>query len=157
MKPFTLSCGIILSALLFIQAVPLRHEAATLTKVSITFVTHDDNKDHDTRLNVAVKRKVSLFINKDIARGDNVGGGMEFADPSRHTFDLPLNAGHTTIGDLKQRVVAIDIQPNGTDRWFFSYTVTLTFDNGSSFTSKPQGVLLDQDNRHYEGLFIERP
>lgn len=33
----------------------------TLTGAKIRFVTHNDNKDHDTRLDVTLQNKVSIF------------------------------------------------------------------------------------------------
>jgi hypothetical protein len=51
---------------------------AKLTKVSIRFDTHNDNKDHDTILNVYVKNKVNMFLSQDVAEGLNLGGEPVF-------------------------------------------------------------------------------
>ena len=133
--------------------VSAQNNDAKLTKVTITFVTHNDNKDHDTRLNVGIKSKVNLFLSKDIASGSNVGGDMEFVDPSTHSFDLTLNSSTIKVSDLTAPFISIDVQPNGHDRWIFDYTLKLTFSDGNSYSSKSQGVILDQDNRHYDGVF----
>jgi len=124
-----------------------------LTKTTITFVTHNDNKDHDTQLNVRIKTKVNLFLSKDLAVGSNLGGDMEFVDPSTHSFDLVLVSDNIHLSDLSLPIVDIDIQPNGNDRWIFDFQVALTFDDGNTYSSKSQGLILDQDNKHYEGVF----
>jgi len=132
-----------------------RYDDSTLKRVTITFYTHNDNKDHDTKLNVSVVTKVSVFLSKDLASGSNLGGDMEFVDPSTHSFDLGLSAGAktVTVKDLGLPVVNIDIQPHGHDRWIFDYTVTLDFGAAGTFTSKKQGAILDQDNKHFSAVF----
>lgn len=124
-----------------------------MSKVSITFTTHNDNKDHNTKLNVTISTKVNLFLSRDIASGNAVGGDMEFVDPSTHTFDLTLNSSDIKVADLTAPFVSIDIQPKGHDRWIFDYVVKLTFSDGSTYSTKSQGVILDQDNKHYSGVF----
>lgn len=126
---------------------------AKLNRVTITFYTHNDNKDHDTALDVLVKNKVSMFLSEDIARGENLGGDMEFKDPSTNEFDLALVSNTITLSDLNVPVVNIHIQPNGHDRWIFDYTVSLYFDNGKTFSSSESGIVLDQDNRDHTGVF----
>ncbi|WP_343535127.1 hypothetical protein [Pedobacter sp.] len=124
-----------------------------LTKVKIIFVTHNDNKDHDTRLNVKLKTKVNLFLSKDIAVGSDLANDVEFSDPSVHAFDLVLSSNNIHLSDLKLPVVEISIQPNGNDRWIFDFQVELTFDDSNTYSSKSQGLILDQNNKHYEGVF----
>ena len=126
---------------------------ALLTKVSVRFVTHNDNKDHDTRLDVRVKNRTSIFLSEDIAEGLNLGGDMEFVDPSSHSFDLVLKSNSITLKDITLPIVNIDIQPNGHDRWIFDYTLSLIFDNGKTFSSTQTGIVLDQDNKHHTGVF----
>ncbi|CAJ6182694.1 Uncharacterised protein [Burkholderia pseudomallei] len=126
---------------------------AKLTRVMVAFYTHSDNKDHDTVLNVLVKNKVSMFLSEDLASGENLGGDMEFSDSSTHQFDLALLSTTTTLGDLNVPVVNIHIQPNGHDRWIFDYTLSLYFDNGKTFSSSENGIILDQDNRDHTGVF----
>jgi len=124
-----------------------------LTGVKIRFVTHNDNKDHDTRLDVSVKNRVSLFLSEDLAEGLNLGGDMEFVDPSTHEFDLVLKSNTTTLKDITLPVVNIHIQPNGHDRWIFDYTVSLIFEDGKTFSSSETGIVLDQDNKDHTGVF----
>ena len=126
---------------------------AKLTGVRIRFVTHNDNKDHDTILNVSVKNKISMFLSQDLAEGLSVGGDMEFVDPSTHEFDLVLKSDTITLGDISLPLVNIHIQPNGNDRWIFDYTVMLMFEGGKTFSSTQNGIVLDQDNKDYSGVF----
>lgn len=126
---------------------------AKLTGVRIRFVTHNDNKDHDTILNVTIKNKVSIFLSEDVAEGLNLGGDMEFVDPSTHEFDLTLKSTSITLGDIVLPLVNIHIQPNGHDRWIFDYTVMLMFEGGKTFSSTKNGVILDQDNKDHTGVF----
>jgi hypothetical protein len=129
----------------------------SLTAVKIRFTTHNDNKDHDTVLNVTVKNKINLFLSETIAEGLNVGGDMEFVDPSTHEFDLAVKSA-ILLKDVSLPLVNIHIQPNGHDRWIFDYTVSLIFDDGSgspgkTFSSSESGVVLDQDNKDHTAVF----
>lgn len=126
---------------------------ATLRNVKIRFNTHNDNKDHDTRLDVQIKNKVNVFLSQDLAEGLNLGGDMEFVDPSSHEFDLVLRSDGVTLRDIGLPVVRIGIQPNGHDRWIFDYTAKLVFSDGKTFSSSRNGVVLDQDNREHVGVF----
>ena len=125
----------------------------TLTAVKIRFTTHNDNKDHDTRLDVNVKNKVNVFLSQDLAEGLNLGGDMEFVDPSTHEFDLALKSDGVTVRDIGLPVVRVGIQPRGNDRWIFDYTAKLVFSDGKTFSSTKNGVVLDQDNREHVGVF----
>lgn len=129
-----------------------------LTSCKIRFFTHNDNKDHDTALNVLVKNKVSIFLSENIAEGVNLGGDMEFVDPSTHEFDLPVKSSGVKMSEIGVPVVNIHIQPHGHDRWIFDYTVSLIFSDGTAapgktFSSTKTGVVLDQDNKDHTGVF----
>lgn len=124
-----------------------------LSKAGITFATHNDNKDDDTLLFVQLKTKVTLFLSKDLTQRAELGHNTEFNDPSTHTFDLPLASDNIKLSDLTLPFVEIQIQPNGNDRWIFDYQVSLIFDDGSRYSSGAHGVILDQDNRTYVGVF----
>src|SRR5579872_6134196 len=128
---------VILSAAIVMSTTTVKaaEQSAKLTKVNIRFDTHNDNKDHDTILNVLVKNKVNMFLSQDIAEGLKLGGDMEFKDPSSHGFDLVLKSDALTLKDITLPVVNIHIQPNGHDRWIFDCKVTFIFSDGSSFSS----------------------
>jgi len=78
---------------------------------------------------------------------------MEFVDPSTHPFDLVLKSDKVTLKDITLPVVNIHIQPHGKDRWIFDYKVSLIFSDGSTFSSTKTGIILDQDNKDYTGVF----
>lgn len=124
-----------------------------LTKAAITFTTHNDNKDDDTILFVKLKTKITMFLSKDLTKGEELGHNTEFVDPSTHSFNLTLVSNDIKLSELTLPIVQIDIQPHGNDRWIFDYQIALTFDDGNTYSSKSQGLILDQDNRHYEGVF----
>ena len=45
------------------------------------------------------------------------------------------------------------IAPTGHDRWIFDATITITASDGSQFSSTTPGIILDQDNRTFTGIF----
>jgi hypothetical protein len=123
--------------------------------VTIRFVTHDDNKDHNTKLDVRVSNRVTPFLSQDLAEGLDLGQSTEFKDrpPSTHSFDLPLKSKDVALKDITLPTYNIHIQPVGNDRWIFDVTITLVFDDGSSFSSERRGIILDQNNKDYSGVF----
>ncbi len=128
---------------------------ATITKVSISFFTHNDNKDHDTSVSVLVQNKANIFLSQDLATLDNFAGNQEFGDnpPSTNTFVLPLASNDIKISQLTLPIYTITIAPVGHDRWIFDCTVTIAASDGSQFSSTKQGIILDQDNRTFTGVF----
>jgi len=134
---------------------------AQLTKVNINFLTHDDNKDADTKVFVLVQNKISIFLSETLA-GDattDLSNGEQFGDkPSTSKpFSLRLASTDIKLSDLILPTVDISISPTGHDRWIFDYSVDLIFttDTGAikTFTSSEKGVVLDQDNRRHVGVF----
>lgn len=91
---------------------------ATVTKVTVTFFTHNDNKDHDTSVSVLVQNRTSLFLSQDLARLDNFAGNQEFGDnpPSTNTFVLPLVSKDIKLSQLTLPTYKITIAPVGHDR-----------------------------------------
>ncbi len=158
-----------------------------LQKVSITFNTHNDDKDGDTVLHVFVKNRSNtsstpeqatdfmsnllafqrceeVYWDKNpyLACAVNLAPGMHFDDPSSHEFDIPLRSAPIPRDEIVLPVINIHILANGHDRWIFSYAITFYFDDGSSFqalsdTDGVTGIILDQNNRNYSGICIENP
>ncbi len=162
-----------------------------LTEVSITFHTHDDDKDRDTVVHVFVKNRQSStatpeqdasFIanrlaydrylpggdlhdhgrNPYLASGLGLAASQVFGDPSSHTFSLDLRPDPIPLEEIVLPVVNVHIQPEGNDRWIFSYTVTFTFDDGSGFAFSSAeglvpGIILDQDHLSHSGIGSENP
>jgi phospholipase C len=141
---------------------------AVLKRISLDFVTHDDNKDHDTRLDVRIANRLNAGASQDIATGENLFPDKEFVDGGPvHTVTwssddepgtLPLT--EISLADIVLPEVDINIDPNGNDRWIFDYRLTLEFADPADFagkratyTSRTSGVILDQDNNRHLGVY----
>jgi len=125
-----------------------------VTKVAVTFFTHNDNKDHDTSVSVRVRNQVGFHRFQDIARLDNFAGNEEFGDnpPSTHTYDLLLASDHIALDSLNATEFTVTEAPNGNDRWIFDVSIAISTSDGNSFSSTPVTVVLDQDNRTFTGI-----
>ena len=143
---------------------------AVLTRVILEFATHNDNKDNDTRLNVHIVNRLNASTSQDIAIGLDIFSGQEFQDPSymRYTWSANTNAlaaNTILLRDMILPVINIIISPNGNDRWIFDYRITFEFTNiqsdgfktVQSFSSSTGGIILDQDNNKYSGVYQGRP
>lgn len=135
---------------------------ALLTQVWLEFSTHNDNKDSDTQLNVHIVNRLSATTSQDIAVGVNLLPGQEFPDPGykKVVFSkttLPLASNTIRLQDIVLPVVNINIGPNGNDRWIFDYRVTYFFSDGRAFSSSTGGIILDQDNHKYTGVYQGNP
>ncbi len=102
-------------------------------------------------------------INPFLGCLENISPETNFGDPSTHTFNIPLRSKPISNEEIFLPVVNIHIQADDGDRWIFSYTITFTFDDGHSqfsFSSNFNGVtgiIVDQDNRNYDGICAENP
>jgi hypothetical protein len=108
----------------------------------------------------AVENGTSEF-NPFLGRLLNVTNGHGFDNNSDHSFDFPPLE-MILLEDVEPPVVNINILPNGSDTWIFDYTLTLTFDNGESFSFSSNvngvsGIILDEKNRDYAGIGNENP
>jgi phospholipase C len=137
---------------------------ALLEKVTVRFNTHNDNKNDDTVLNVHIVNRLNASSSQDIAIGADLFKGQEFLDdpPTTHTVvfgkgGLPLASNAIRIQDIVLPVVNINIAPSDDDRWIFDYSVTFHFDNGLTFISQTKGIILDQDNHKYSGVYQGNP
>jgi hypothetical protein len=129
---------------------------ATITKISATFVTHNDNKDHDTSISMTVQNAASsIFLRQDLAHLDSFAGNSEFGDnpPSTNTIPLRLVSTDIKLSQLTVPTYTITISPTGRDRWIFDVTVTIQASDGTQFSTTKNGVILDQDNRTFSGVF----
>jgi Phosphoesterase family len=146
--------------------------SSVLKKVTLEFATHNDNKDGDTRLNVHITNRLSATSAQDIAIGLNILAGQEFPDAGSSSRSYKqyswsggtLASNSIRLADMVLPVVSIVIVPNGNDRWIFDYQVTFEFgdpqDSGQKhliYSSRTNGIILDQDNNKYSGVYQGRP
>lgn len=135
----------------------------SLTDVSITFHTIDEDKDFDTVVHVFVKNRLDTtggsegnpdFITNFLASERYLSGGdladhasspflargigqaatMSFDNGSDHTLTLSLMPQPVTLADIVLPAVDIHILTHGNDTWRFDYTVAFTFSDGSNFS-----------------------
>jgi hypothetical protein len=100
------------------DAVPAR-----LIGLQCTFNTTDDNKDHDTTVNVHITN------NAVVMGSGNVGGGEEWGDNSQRVVNIPIvNAIAWEQGE--HGTITITIHPNGDDEWHFNLTLLMTYERG---------------------------
>jgi hypothetical protein len=141
-----------------------------LRNVSITFNTHEDDKNDSSVVHIFVKNRLnnsgspeqstdfvanSLAFQRYQAFGDITDGarnpylasglfqglGDTYHDHSSQTINLDLTSLTIDVNDVVLPVVDIHLLAHKNDRWIFDYTVTLTFDNGEfSFGSAVDGV-----------------
>jgi len=135
---------------------------AVLERVRLSFYTHNDNKNSDTQLNVHIVNRLSASSSQDIAIGLDLMKGEEFPDPSTKTIEfssaaLPLASNSIRLQDIVLPVVFINIAQGGSDRWIFDYQIIFTFSNGQTFSSQTSGIILDQDNHKYKGVYQGKP
>ena len=148
--------------------------SSVLKKVTIEFATNKDNKNADTRLNVHIVNRLSATSNQDIAIGLDLLPGQEFPDEGSSldaryksfswSADEGSLAGPIRLADLVLPVTYIIIYPNGNDRWDFDLQVTFEFSDPNDFEQKRQiyssrtnGIVLDQDNNKYACVYQGRP
>ena len=134
-----------------------------LRGISITFDTHDDNKDDTIPVHVFVMNRLgttrtpqqhSDYIgnllelaryqdgrdladqrNPYLAFGEGLGADHEFEDPSSTTFDLTLTSDAIDFDQIVLPAVSVHITTEGDDRWIFDYSVVFTYvdDTGQEF------------------------
>ena len=140
-----------------------------LSRIQITFNTHNDNKNASTVLHVFVKnrrpdtstpvgpadfitnhlnyqfnqRPEFAGINEYLGCLENIAPNTTFDDPSSNSFDIPLRPQPVSNEEVFLPVVYIHILADDSDRWIFSYTITFFFDDNQSqfsFSSNFNGV-----------------
>jgi phospholipase C len=147
---------------------------AVLSRVTLELLTHDDNKDPGTVLDVNIVNRLGPLAAPALAIGVNILAGEEFpisgADAKKQVIwsRAAGNLAHPNIrlADIVLPMVNIIIQvPGGNDdRWAFDYQVTFEFvdpndyiGKSTIFSSRTNGIVLDQDNNRYSGVYQGRP
>jgi phospholipase C len=166
---------------------PLRTAAApsaaaattsVLKRVTLELVTHAEDKNANTRLNVHIVNRLSAESSQDIAVGPDLFRGVGFTEtgtsaPMAYSWfsgESAPGAGEGTLASnairlsdivLPQVFIVIDATE---DRWSFDYQVTFEFgdprDFGEKlqvFSSRTSGIVLDQDVNKHSGVYRGRP
>jgi len=124
-----------------------------LTRATIEFKTHNDDKKGNTVVNVHVVNRKSSTENQDISVVSNIAGNQSFDDPSDYTFELPLAANNIFLQDIVLPVVYINIIPSENDEWIFDYTITFYFGNTQPYQWTRSGVVLDNGHPKHMGVY----
>ncbi len=112
-----------------------------LVSADVAFDTHNEDKDHDTRLDVAVDAG-----GRRIASRDGIYG--RFPD-NTHNGPFALRVmGLVNRQQAEHGVLHLEIRPNGHDTWRFSPILTLRFQDGTTRTYRGGRMELSQDRRH---------
>ena len=157
-------------------AAPHPDTDAVLDRVTLEFATYHDDKKADTKLNVHIVNRISASVVQDIAIGVDLLPGKRFADDgplanrrdrvswSASVTDNPLASPDIRLADIVLPVVYVIIDPPGHDKWNFDYEVTYEFVDAKNadgkrhvFSSRTNGVVLDQDHPKHEGVYQGAP
>lgn len=103
---------------------------ASITSVTANFRTTSDDKDDDTKFDIAL----TTADDKPIAEAKNVFGKYE--EGSDHSVPLEKK-GDFGKAALENSKVKIRITPDGKDQWDFNLTLEFKFSDGTTVLSKP--------------------
>jgi hypothetical protein len=96
-----------------------------LIGMTCTFYTTDDNKDHDTSVQIIVDNHVVLM-------GTTMaGGGQEWDDWSTHAVGVPI-ANAITWEQGEHGKLTVTMHPNGDDEWHFHVVLEMNYE-GNGF------------------------
>lgn len=114
---------------------------AKLTSISIQFHTNNDDKDHDSSVEVALDNSTYL-----VGKG-TVGGGTRFPDNSdSQVYGIPV-AGYYTPDNLVHGRLFVIIHPNGNDTWKFRVSaLKLTYSDGRVSTISWGNTWVSEDD-----------
>jgi phospholipase C len=148
--------------------------AATLTKVTLEFSTHDADKTSDTKVNVRCVNRLAGGQEQDIVIALDIFPGEAFPSSggrddqyrsiswSQADGSLPTNV--IRLSDMVLPIFYIVIYPSGPNRWTFDYQVTFEFTDSLNFNSKPyifstryNGVSIDEDSNKHAGVYAGSP
>src|SRR5207237_615457 len=96
---------------------------------------NDDDKDHDTRVQIDVA---------SLASGISVG--TPFRDGSENVVTLALYKTPTPMENVTGKLITICIYPNGHDTWRFNYSLVVKLEEGSSRAFVQNGLTLSQNS-----------
>jgi hypothetical protein len=112
----------------------------SVTSITAKFHTSSDDKDDDTKFDIALRGK----DNDLIAETKNVFGKYE--ENSDHSVPLEKK-GDFGKADLDGGKLSVHIAPDGSDQWDFNLTLEFKFSDGSTALSKPlNGNVMTEKN-----------
>lgn len=149
------------------------NDRVSLQRMSITFHTHDDDRDPDTILHVFVKNRSSTTATSDggsdyisnllaferfeqefrdgkpdknpyLGYGKSLSEGRVLDDGSTHTFDIDLRTMPVPLEEVVLPAVNIHILPKGDDTWRFDYSIAFYFDDDRWYSYSSTDVGLDE-------------
>lgn len=135
---------------------PALDKGPILTRATIQFKTHNNDKSNSTAVNVHIVNRKSSSDSQDISVVSDIATNQYFDDPSDHTFELPI-ASAVYLHEIVLPVVYIHIIPNDDDEtWIFDYTVTFYFGNTQPYTWNTSGVILENGHPKHMGVYSGR-
>jgi phospholipase C len=128
-----------------------------LSRATIEFKTHNNDKSSSTAVNVHIVNRKSSSESQDISVVSDIATNQYFDDPSDHIFELPIAANNIFLHELVLPVVYIHIIPFDDDEtWIFDYTITLYFGNTEPYAWNTSGVNLDNGHPKHMGVYSGR-
>jgi phospholipase C len=135
---------------------PGQYRGPLLSRATIEFKTHNNDKSGTTAVNVHIVNRKSATEIQDISVVSDIANNQYFDDPSDHLYELPI-AANIFLGDIVLPVVNINIVPFDDDEtWIFDYTVTFYFGNTEPYTWVTSGVILDNAHHKHMGVYSGR-
>jgi phospholipase C len=136
---------------------PPSYKGPVLSRATIEFNTHNNDKSSNTAVNVHIVNQKSATESQDISVVSDIATNQYFDDPSDHLFELPIAANNIFLADIVLPVVYINIIPNsGDDTWIFDYTVTFYFGNTQPYSWTTTGVILENAHHKHMGVYSGR-
>ena len=120
-------------------------QAQTVTGVSISFKTTNNDKDGDTGVEAIYKTGDNTIV---AYRRDNYG---HFNDHSEYLASLDLKNSSVGCGNTPGSTITINIFPNGHDTWNFDFDLIIACSDGSTKSYPFRGIHLTQDNTNFVG------
>ena len=114
---------------------------AVLSGATVSFHTHDDDKDHDTNVTVTVRQHDGTIA---AHLSDPFGHFADHSDSGPFNLEL-FNPG--TRGEVQGGNFTVRIDPVGNDTWRFNMVLDLRFSDGSHMNSGVDGLELTDERQ----------
>ncbi len=125
-----------------------------LSRATIQFKTHNNDKSTSTAVNVHIVNRKSSSESQDISVVSDIATNQYFDDPSDHIFELPIASNNFFLHEIVLPVVYIHIIPKDDDEtWIFDYIVTFYFGNTQPYIWNTSGVILENAHPKHMGVY----